>query len=235
MSRPEPDISLRVGGFEPLSSLDYPGHLAAVIFFQGCPLRCQYCHNKDLLSVQREGLVSWHAIATHLHTRRGLLDGVVFSGGEPLMQSAVTDAINEVRRLGYSIALHTAGCTPRRLEGVLDQLDWVGLDIKALPDEYGPLTGISAAGNKAWKSLELMIESGIEHEVRTTIWPSLLDPNRLLTIARKLSDTGARRWVLQEARDPVTRLPVDAAAIRDTALHAELAAKFETFEVRRAA
>lgn len=231
---PEPDNTLRVGGFEPFSSLDYPGHLAAVVFCQGCPLRCLYCHNTELLPVKAKTSVSWRNIRTHLQTRMGLLDGVVFSGGEPLMQSALPSAIDEVRQLGYSVALHTAGCTPRRLEQVLDRLDWVGLDIKALPDEYGPLTGIAAAGEKAWQSLKHVIESGTKYEVRTTVWPSQLDPERLRKMARRLADAGVRHWVLQESRDPLTRLAVGGAIIRDTALHEELAATFETLEIRRA-
>jgi pyruvate formate lyase activating enzyme len=232
--RPESVTDLRVGGFEPFSSLDYPGHLAAVVFCQGCPLRCLYCHNTDLLPVHREGLVSWRDVVTHLHTRMGLLDGVVFSGGEPLMQSSFPDAIDEVRKLGYSVALHTAGCTPRRLERVLDRLDWVGLDIKTLPDEYGHLTGIGAAGQKAWDSLKLTIDSGVDYEVRTTVWPRLHTRRAALEMAEQLTAAGVHHWILQETRDPLTRRAMGGAILQDTELLAELAMGFDTFEVRRA-
>lgn len=231
---PELDTSLRVGGFEPFTTLDYPGHLAAVVFCQGCPLRCLYCHNTDLLPVRRDTTVKWANIRTHLKSRRGLLDGVVFSGGEPLMQSALPGAIDEVHALGYSVALHTAGTTPKRLERVLDQVDWVGLDIKASPDDYVTLTGISAAGEKAWKSLSHVIDAGVGYEVRTTVWPDLLGPDKLRNLARQLVDAGVRHWVLQESRDPSTRNALGGEVILDTALHEELAATFETLEVRRA-
>ena len=121
---------LRVGGLERLSMCDWPGELAATIFCQGCPWDCPYCHNPHLLPVTGRHEIAWREVVDFLKSRRGLLDGVVFSGGEPTLQSALPQAIAEVRDLGFRIGLHTAGPYPGRLAQVLPLVDWVGFDIK---------------------------------------------------------------------------------------------------------
>src|SRR5690606_38132990 len=105
---------LRVGGLERLSMCDWPGELAATIFCQGCPWDCPYCHNPHLLPVTGRHEIAWREVVDFLKSRRGLLDGVVFSGGEPTLQSALPQAIAEVRDLGFRIGLHTAGPYPGR-------------------------------------------------------------------------------------------------------------------------
>ncbi len=94
--------SLRVGGFTPMTTIDYPGELAAVIFTQGCNLRFQYCQNTHLLASQSDQLLPWHKIQTFLKNRQGLLDAVVFSGGEPTLQSALPAAIKTVKKMGFN-------------------------------------------------------------------------------------------------------------------------------------
>ena len=160
---------LRVGGLTPLTSIDYPGELAAVVFCQGCPWRCGYCHNPDLLAPRGRHLLPWPLIMDFLRHRQGLLDAVVFSGGEPTLQRALGEAMDEVRALGFRIGLHTAGIYPRRLTALLPRLDWVGLDIKAMPEDYLALTGAPDSGERAWQSLGLLLANGIPMEVRTTL------------------------------------------------------------------
>ncbi|MCU7809345.1 MAG: anaerobic ribonucleoside-triphosphate reductase activating protein, partial [Candidatus Thiodiazotropha sp. (ex Semelilucina semeliformis)] len=98
---------LKVGGLVPMTTVDYPGCLSAVIFCQGCPLRCRYCHNSDLLPREAEATIPWREILDFLKRRQGLLDAVVFSGGEPTQQRALPDAIAEVSAMGFKIGLHT--------------------------------------------------------------------------------------------------------------------------------
>jgi pyruvate formate lyase activating enzyme len=227
--------ALKVGGFQPFTTLDFPGRLAAVVFAQGCPLRCVYCHNRDLLPVAADGSWAWDNICDHLSRRRGLLEAVVFSGGEPLLQAALEPAIREVRAMGYQTALHTAGVSPQRLHRLLPELDWVGLDIKAEPEGYDHLTGVASAGAKAWESLRILVASDCAFEVRTTIWPEAMDVCAIRDLSARLATAGVRHFALQEARDPVSSKAMGGEVVLDQALHRELAGVFDTFDLRRAA
>ena len=132
--------SLRVGGLSPHSSCDWPGQLVATVFAQGCPWACAYCHNPHLLPARGSDEIAWEEVLTFLRTRRGLLDGVVFTGGEPTLQDALPAAIADVRELGFQVGLHTGGQFPTRLARVLPQVDWVGFDVKAPWDDYDRIT-----------------------------------------------------------------------------------------------
>ena len=191
--------ALRVGGFVPFTSIDYPGELAAVVFCQGCPWRCSYCHNPHLLPGTGEHLLSWVGLVDELKRRRAFLDAVVFSGGEPTAQSTLAQAIQDTKALGYKIGLHTAGCYPQRLEKILPLLDWVGLDIKDMPDRYDTLTGAIDSGHKAWQSLELLLQAGIPLQVRTTVHPDM-DASVLATLSASLSRLGVMNHELQNCR-----------------------------------
>lgn len=194
---PQTAERLRVGGFTRLTTIDYPGELAAVVFCQGCPWRCRYCQNGDLLDATAvESLIDWADIRAFLRQRVGLLDAVVFSGGEPTVQTALGAAMLEIRALGYRIGLHTSGTYPERLRSLLPLIDWVGLDIKALPEDYAALTGVPDSGERAWSSLALLLEAGVNLEVRTTLMPGWT-PDYLRALSRKLAATGVRSYVLQ--------------------------------------
>ena len=123
--------SLAIAGLVPLSTCDWPGKLVATVFLQGCPWQCTYCHNPDLISPRTPGQVPFERVRELLAKRRGLLDGVVFSGGEPTRQRALGSAMREVRELGFGVGLHTGGSYPARLREVIGLVDWVGIDIKA--------------------------------------------------------------------------------------------------------
>jgi len=107
--------SLVVGGFVPLTTIDFPDHLSAVIFCQGCPFDCPYCHNPDLIVKRVKSKYNWSTIISFLIKRRGLLEAVVFSGGEPTLQKELINAIHIVKKLGFKIGLHTAGPSRSRL------------------------------------------------------------------------------------------------------------------------
>ena len=143
--------ALIVGGYTPFSATDYPGRLAAVVFVQGCAWRCGYCHNPHLQPRASEGLMPWQDVRTFLASRAGLLDAVVFSGGEPTLDPALEDAMREVKAIGFKIGLHTAGIYPERLRSVLPLLDWVGLDIKTSFEAYDELTGAPSSAVAAQK------------------------------------------------------------------------------------
>jgi pyruvate formate lyase activating enzyme len=151
---------LRVGGLTALSACDYPGKLAAVVFCQGCAWRCIYCHNPHLIEPHANVGLSWDSVMRLLERRRGLLDAVVFSGGEPTLQRSLPQALSEVKRLGYLIGLHTAGIVPRMLERVLPLVDWVAMDVKSL-DDHEAVTRVSGSAERAKKSVEILRSSGV--------------------------------------------------------------------------
>lgn len=188
-----------LGGLVPFSAGDFPGRLAAVVFAQGCPLRCRYCHNAHLRPRQ-DGSLSWDMITAWLRRRRGLLDGVVVSGGEPTVQVGLADALHDIRKLGFAAGLHSSGVNPKRLAEVLPLLDWIGLDMKAPFEKYALVAGSAAAGQRARQSLHAVLDSGKEFEIRTTLHPSLLSAEDLLAMAGELHRVGVRHWVLQMFR-----------------------------------
>jgi pyruvate formate lyase activating enzyme len=196
-----------------MSTVDWPGKLAAVVFLQGCPWRCTYCHNDAILDPRAPGIMSWTAVTDFLARRRGLLDGVIFSGGEPTLSTALPAAIDQVRGLGFQVGLHTGGPWPRRLERLLadGKVDWVGLDIKHLPEKYGDVTGVASSGRAAWRSLEAVLASGVDHEVRTTVDPTVHSSADIIDLGTRLRVMGVQRHVLQEAR------PDGAAANHESA------------------
>lgn len=127
---------LAIGGFTPLSTIDYPDKLSAVIYCQGCPMNCSFCHNKELIDMKMDSKIKWHSLMDFLHRRVGLLDAVVFSGGEPLAQKNLCNAIKEIKKLGFLVGVHTSGYSFKRFAKVLPLIDWVNIDIKASYDNY---------------------------------------------------------------------------------------------------
>lgn len=221
--------ALRVGGVVPFTTTDYPGKLAAVVFTQGCPWRCGYCHNPHLLPAWGAQELDWDDVLAWLERRRHLLDAVVFSGGEPTAQGGLAAAIRGVRAKGFLIGLHTGGVYPRRLTEILTLVDWVGLDIKAPSAAYATLTGAGMSGPAAFASLDLVVRAGVSFEVRTTVHPALTAAEQLLALARELAAHGLRSWVLQRFRpvgcaDDALNVAAPAGALLDDALLAELRA-----------
>lgn len=190
---------VRIGGIVPLSTLDYPGKLAAVLFCQGCPWRCGYCHNRHLLDPAQAALHLWSEVQRLLERRRGFLEGVVFSGGEPTLQPALPEALAAVRAMGFRVGLHTAGPFPERLAACLPRLDWVGMDLKAPFHEYEEITGVPGSGEAARESAQLLRQSGIRRQWRTTLDPFLDGTGRLVEMQRMVAAWGDE-LVVQDLR-----------------------------------
>ncbi len=228
---------LKVGGVAPFTATDYPGQLAAVVFVQGCPWRCGYCHNTHLQPRTREGAVSWANVMSFLTRRVGLIDAVVFSGGEPTSDPALASAIGDVRALGFKIGMHSAGTHPRRFERVLPLVDWVGFDVKAPFEDYEQVTRMRDSGTFAQRSLEALLSSGVDYECRTTAHPSLLTDAALLKLAHSLSDMGVKTHHLQIFRKQgsadAALNAVGTAGYPSGPTLDEMRKLFPTFDVRR--
>ena len=228
-----PTSIFRVGGLTPLSTVDWPGELAAVLFAQGCPWNCAYCHNPHLLAAGG-GSVPWTDVMTFLRSRVRLLDGVVFSGGEPTAQPALADAMREVSELGFRIGLHTGGPHPGRLAAVLPLVDWVGFDVKAPFAHYERITHVPGSGQRALTSLRALVASGVDFEVRTTVHPDLLDGDDLERMSVELAEEGATRWVVQAYRPDGARAGLRATRFLEADVPPSARARFAEFTFRSA-
>ncbi|MGD8399974.1 MAG: anaerobic ribonucleoside-triphosphate reductase activating protein [Bacillota bacterium] len=159
------------------SLVDYPGLIAAVVFTQGCNLRCGYCHNYNLLPLKKKGacLPVAGVLDLFLKKRRNLLDGVVISGGEPTIQDGLIPFIEQVKNLGYQVKLDTNGTAPGVLRELLAQnlLDYVAMDVKAPPERYAEICGSPVNLKALEESIRLLQEAPVQYELRTTLAPGL--------------------------------------------------------------
>ena len=227
---------LRIGGLTSYSTTDYPGCFAAVVFCQGCPWHCNYCHNPHLLSARVRVAIAWGEVVRFLDRRRGLLDAVVFSGGEPTLQDGLATAMRAVKSAGFKVGLHTAGMYPERLRELLPLLDWVGMDIKAPFADYKRITGVPGSGEKAVTSARLILDSGVDYEFRTTVHSALLSLDALETMGLDLTAMGVQNYVLQEFRQQgcAESLPAATPAYLRCDAVERLGRQFCKFSVRSA-
>src|SRR5690554_2283258 len=193
--------NLVIGGMAAFSAVDYPQHLAATLFLQGCPWRCHYCHNPHLIPLEAgDEKITWKQAHRHLTSRRGLLDAVVFSGGEPTIQKALLPALQQTRELGFRNGLHTGAPHLKLLEPLLPWVDWVGLDIKALPSDYEIITTNRHAGQESWAAISALQKAGVDFECRMTWHGALHSANQILEVSDQLARRGVERFSVQVAR-----------------------------------
>lgn len=195
---------LPVAGVLPFSATDWPGRLSATAFTQGCPLSCRYCHNPGLRAF-RGGEVAFVEVLDLLDSRRGLLDALVISGGEPTVHRGLGAAVAAVHDHGFPVGLHASGHSPARLAALLadpaTRPDWIGLDVKGLP---GPTPGVvgctPATARRMWDSLGLVTAAGVDVQVRTTVWPGSVLERQLPELRARVRASG-HELVVQYARD----------------------------------
>ncbi len=228
--------ALKVGGMTGFSATDFPGKFATTIFIQGCPWRCSYCHNPHLQERTAASALHWEDILLFLRRRRGFIDVVVFSGGEPCIDPALYAAIQEVKQMGFAVGLHTACIYPRQLQQVLPLIDWVGFDVKTRLPDYPALTAIEKSGASILPCVEHILASGVDYECRTTLHPSLLDEAALLELGKQLRDLGVQNYVVQQFRQTGCRdLDLNTQAHHgypSASTLAELASYFQRFSFR---
>jgi len=220
----------------PLTTVEWEGRLAAVLFAQGCPWRWRYCHNTSLVP-KRGKLIPWEEVLAFLHERQGLLDAVVFSGGEPTAQAALPEAIAAVGALGYQTALHTNGGNPKMIAELLERglLNYVAMDVKAPFARYEEVTRVKGSGRKAQQSVTAIIKSRVPYEFRTTYHSDLLSDDEVLAIAADLAWRGANSYFIQKYRDEGTGdMPLALTPSRELPgrVLTKLKGMFERFGVR---
>ncbi len=200
---------MNLRGWVKTSLIDYPGHIATVLFTGGCNFRCPMCHNAELvLRPASLPAVSEQDVWDFLGRREGLIDGVVITGGEPTLQDDLLPFVRRVREHGLDVKLDTNGYRPDVLEALLDErlVDFVAMDVKAPPETYALLAGRNRlAWERVARSIDLLRDESAAYEFRTTMLPGLLDADDVADIARRLE--GATRYVLQQFRPQGTLDP----------------------------
>lgn len=193
---------MKIHGFQKLTLLDYPGHTACTVFLAGCDLRCPYCHNAGLLDASASPFMDESELIAFLRKRKGLLDGVAFTGGEPLLQRELPEVMEKIRNMGYRIKLDTNGLHPEALKTVLDGgiVDYVAMDIKNSRDKYAAASGVDiVALDRIDRSISLIMDRAPDYEFRTTVVEQLHDEDSFRDIGPWIR--GARRYFLQAFAD----------------------------------
>ena len=195
---------MRISGFQKLTLLDYPGTVACTVFTAGCNFRCPFCHNAALVLPDRiAGDENGdETVLDYLKKRRGLLEGVAVTGGEPLLHADMADFLRRIRELGYKVKLDTNGSFPDRLDKLIGEglIDRVAMDIKNSPARYAETVGLRALDIGAIeRSKELLLEARVDYEFRTTVVRGLHTRESLLEAAHWIE--GAKEYYLQRFKD----------------------------------
>ena len=187
-----------IKGFQKTTLLDYPGKVAATIFTGGCNLRCPFCHNAGLvLHLNETETISEETVLSYLQKRRGILDGVCITGGEPLLQPDLIPFIEAIRSMGYLIKLDTNGSFPDRLAMLIDQglIDYVAMDIKNASEKYAMTCGLAETPSGMDESIDLLLQGKIDYEFRTTVVREFHTAKDIEDIAKRIQ--GAKKYFLQ--------------------------------------
>lgn len=209
---------MKISGLQKMTLLDYPGKIACTVFLGGCNFRCPYCHNSELLDGSAPTLMSMRELLAFLSGRKGLLDAVCISGGEPTLQPELPELLEQIKAMGFLAKLDTNGSRPEVLKELISRnlLDYVAMDIKNSPDRYSRAIGVTWQQDKIEESIRFLTEGHVDYELRTTVVAQLHDP-------QSLEDMG--RWVNKLAKNKkINRWFVQPFTDRQTVMYSGLCA-----------
>ena len=191
-----------IGGLQRTSLIDFPGRISCVLFLSGCNFRCPYCHNPRLVKMpdgepQQDSMLDFYSF---LKQRRGFLDGVVITGGEPTLQPDLPNLFESIKKVGFAVKLDTNGSRPKVLKTLLANglVDYVAMDIKAAPGDYAPLFAENSDVDSILESIHLLNRTKIPHEFRTTCLHPIISADTIRTIAGLIH--GAPLYALQSCQ-----------------------------------
>ena len=169
-----------IGGLQKFTLLDYPGKIAAVIFTMGCNFRCPFCHNPELVNpkeIDYENEIKENKVLKFLNSRKGDLDGICVTGGEPTLQLGLTEFIEKVKKMGFLVKLDTNGSYPNIIKNLIENklVDYVAIDIKTVPEKYGVLTNEKDIIEKIERSINIVMNNKVQLELRTTVVPGIIN------------------------------------------------------------
>ncbi len=187
---------MNIGGFDKVTLLNYPDNVACTIFTIGCNFKCPFCHNSSLIINNKSSIIDEQYIFDYLEKRKNLLDGVCISGGEPLIQKDIIEFVNKIKNLGYKVKIDTNGSKPDVLKKLIDQnlVDYVAMDIKNTFDKYEITICKKTNIDNIKKSMDILKESNIDYEFRTTLVKEYHNINDIKEIC-KLLDTKSKYYL----------------------------------------
>lgn len=203
---------MRISGLQKMTLLDYPGKIACTVFLGGCNFRCPFCHNGEILDGNAEAAMEEQTFFEFLAKRKGLLDAVCVSGGEPTLQAGLDAFLAKIKSMGYLTKLDTNGSRPEILKGLVTQglLDYVAMDIKNSPECYAKTTGVAVQRERIEESVRYLLEDHVNYELRTTVVSELHDSESVLKMGQWIESCSggkkAKRWFVQPFVDRDTVL-----------------------------
>ena len=189
---------MKLGGLVKFTLIDFPGRPAAIVFTQGCNFRCRYCHNPELVYPHLFGpSMPEEEVWTFLKRRQGTLEGVVVSGGEPTLQEDLVRFMGDLKALGYKTKLDTNGTRPEVLRELIEKklVDYIAMDLKAPFEKYAAVTGVEANSAVLQQSMDLIRQSGLEYQFRTTYDKEVLTDDDIATLSQL---TAGKNYTVQE-------------------------------------
>ncbi len=194
---------MTIGGLQKFTLIDFPDKLACTVFLSGCNFKCPWCYSSELVLPQKiksQPKISETEFFDFLKNRKGILEGVVICGGEPTINKDLPEFVKKIKEMGFCMKLDTNGSNPQMLESLFDKklVDYIAMDIKAPYKKYESLIGKKTILKNIEKSIDLIKNSGIDYEFRTTVVPHLHKKQDILEIAKVLS--GAKKYYLQNFR-----------------------------------
>lgn len=208
---------MKIVGLQKMTLLDFPGKVACTVFLGGCNFRCPFCHNSELLAGDLEPFMTQDALLAFLQKRKGILDGVCVTGGEPTLQRDLPDLLRSIKAMGYPVKLDTNGYRPDVLQALVSEglVDYVAMDVKNSPDRYSLTTGIEADLGRIEESIRFLLEDHVDYELRTTVVLPLHDEASIRDMGKWLKNLGGgskvKRLFLQSFVDRDT-VPVAGLA-----------------------
>lgn len=195
---------MKIGGLQKTTLVDYPGKIACTIFLSGCNFRCPFCYSKELVlpeEIERHPEIREKELFDFLKQRKGMVDACVLCGGEPTINPDIGRFIKKIKDLGYSIKIDTNGYCPDKLKELIDAklIDYIAIDVKACFRDYSKATGINIDIDKIKQSIELIKNSGIDYELRTTIVPNIHTKETIIEMANDIGK--AKKYFLQTFRN----------------------------------
>ncbi len=185
-----------------MTLLDFPGHVACTVFLGGCDFRCPFCHNYELIDGTAQPVMDDGELISFLESRKGLLDGVAITGGEPCLHKELPELIRKIRAAGYPVKLDTNGYHPEMLKSIIDEglVEYVAMDIKNSEEKYELTCGVDLIDlDKIRESISILINSGIEYEFRTTVIKEFHEEEDFVKMCEMIK--GAKRYFLQRFTD----------------------------------
>lgn len=218
---------IKIVGLQKLTLLDYPGKVACTVFLGGCNFRCPYCHNSELLD-DAPALMDEAALLSFLAGRKGILDGVCITGGEPTLHPGLAQLLRAIRELGYQIKLDTNGYRPDVLTHLITEglVDYVAMDIKNSPSLYAATTGRSSIDlNRLEESIRFLLTDAVDYEFRTTVAAPLHDLDSIRAMSQWLDDLGGKKKVKRLYLQPF----VDRETVPVSGLNAPTSEQLDAF------